>query len=451
MGKNIMKKVFPSIGTVIFLCFLISPGVLTASLTASSAQTIQGRGPQLLTVDGAIPADINDFLHFSVPDTSEPAGYKTYVGDTDISNIYFPRTLKLSDFNIDIWDNDYTDEDGDAPSSTSLVSYTSLVAQWKDKYGNVVSNTTGYLDSCVAPYTLTIEAQDFSVVSEYGDPISTLIGDLTKTFSINVEPEICFLKPTHMAWINWSATGGGPPTFVTGNGTYNPPSSNNFGAYYSEDFDPANGFKTKVSGDTFPTTGFENAKFTVATSSWPAGFSGFSSSNPAVASINSSTGLVTLTRPASLPTTVTISITPVGLPTLNYSFTIKKWAMPKTASDAGMGGTNYTTYDIATAVCGTQMATRQDLTSSPKNNVAGGSSLGSNNVYTRAIGTLGGEWGSLQNYSGSNWMHSYYWTSELYQTDSPFVVGVNYGSISHFKLVEPPVQPNNPAVVCIEQ
>ena len=441
-----MKKI-----TRIFLSFsLLSVFIIDTAFSALSAttiSTIHGTKPNILTANGTIPSDPNHILHFTIPDSS---GSITYFGDSNFSGVMFSNALKFNDFDIDTWDASlFTDADGDQPASPNMVTYTNLIATWVDRY-NKTPNSTDNLDPCYAPYKLKIDAVNLSVNSQYGDPMSNLLGNLSHTFTIKVEditPKACFVKPDYLGWVNWSVSGNGPPSVIT-NGTYNTPNSSNFGGGYETDFVPTIGFKANVIGDKFPTIGFVGAKFNILTSS---SIIFDTTSIPGFMTLTQAGEVTFIADPPSLPQTVSIKDTSNNIV---YSFTLKKWAIPKTAADSGMSGSNFVNFTTAQTVCSgvsSRLATRADLTSSPKNNVTN-SMLGTNNVYIRKIdGSVDGEWGSANQYTDSKWMHSYYWTDDSYNSD-PYIVGVNFGSIALNNAVYDGSsnQPANlPAVACI--
>lgn len=139
------------------------------------------------------------------------------------------------------------------------------------------------------------------------------------------------------------------------------------------------------------------------------------------------------TRPTQtfLPTTFIIKAN--NLPV--YSFTIKKWFIAKTSL-------LQVNYQIARLNCnsmGYRIPLRSDYTNasninSPPYNSQTGQNNGNgqfrDNIYTRKIGGgLFSEWGYTASsyYTGSDWQHKDYWTSEAYSSFFQYTIGSGYG------------------------
>ncbi|MWP48706.1 MULTISPECIES: hypothetical protein [unclassified Gilliamella] len=183
------------------------------------------------------------------------------------------------------------------------------------------------------PYQLTISASNVKVQSEYGIPSEHAYGSLSKTYTIKVDDfKVCYIKPASLQI--YDASGVGENTCT------NKENCKFVGGYNPSVFFPNEGFSA-LAPTKFPTTAFDQAKFTLRMSNKQSDYI-YTSSNPNLVSISNvagSEGVVTFNSSVhpNLPFNVTLTartkpniITPSK--TSIYSFTINKWirALPPT-------------------------------------------------------------------------------------------------------------------------
>lgn len=295
------------VGLIFKLILLVSiipiGSTVQAQLSAITANTIQGSAPNIISAEGRTPDDINDILHFTIPNPQQTGKFITYFGDSSFEDVTFPETLTFNDFNIQDWDNSLLiDYDGDQPHPTEMITYTNLTATWVDKLGNT-PNLADNLDSCFAPYKLTVKAENLTVKTEYGNPNHNTVGTLTKTFSINVdEPKICFIQPSYLGRASWANSDGtGRPLITIGGDGNKSASGTNFGGGYSDDFLPTIGFKAHIDSDKFPTTAFKGAAFTLITAQTTSPINFDITSAPSFTTLTANGTFTFNTQPPSLP------------------------------------------------------------------------------------------------------------------------------------------------------
>lgn len=390
---------------VFFCLVLLNINNVNATLRAVSAKTIQGNHPYLVAEGNSIPADQNDILNFTIPTTD--GGVATYYGNTPLPMATltsgFSPNLKISDFNIMGADN-FRDDDGDEQMAPNGYVYS---ANWVDRFG-VTPDSNELLDTCRAPYQLTISADNLNVVTQYGDPSNIVYSNLTKTFSIDVQYDnpICYIKPFDL---------------------YSSAKDPIYGGGHSADFNPLWGFKAQSiasSGKSWPTTAFSNAKFQIITRELDKTndnytFSVETDTNNAL-TYDSSTNYFTFTsnRPKG---PITIKATNTKGENFEYSFTITTLAGPAT-----------NTFNINSVINNCVKAQYSGIFSVSQFTNSPIISDGSTRFSRQIDGTLQGEWGRLTQYG---WANIYYWTNTLDPNNSSnhLMVYADNGSIRSYK------------------
>ncbi|XKM13483.1 hypothetical protein RCS94_10735 [Orbaceae bacterium ac157xtp] len=387
------------------------------ALNATSANTIKGSAPQLIGEPGKTISDINYAVSFELASLSQ-----RFYGNSDLPINGFPKTLKLSDFNPSFFNSQYVDNDGDLIATIPFTPNPGVfVVEWKDKYGQIIpsSDYNKNLNGCFAPYQLKITAKNVEVHSEYGDPRTTVIGDITHTFTIKVDDndKICGLRPTSADFVK--AIGNATWQTNIGDGM---PDPNYGGGYDHSQFSPLFGFDPYLSPKKFPTTAFPQAAFTIHL---PAPQSEY------VITQKAGSGIVldTMVEPAKV-TFITKPTTPIILEfkrpssgwVEDYEIALDSWG--EAFGVASAGG------DWADSFC--DLFPKERLTNSPliTKPDSAYSSASFYNAATRQVGTFTGEWGDLASYHHSGIDDRFYWTSEI-STDNVnyYVVKFNQGAV----------------------
>lgn len=436
------------------------------ALSVTTAKTITGTEPSLMSSDGTIFTSLNQLSEFSMPNRDGKPGREVIDVSMASTAISVPDGMKFSDISTlvaatgtstPMSDVSVFDADGDVGSATGTVKVT-----WKNN-GEIVplANQNQRLSTCEGPYTLEITV-DSSVSAQtlYGDPRTKIYGT-SPTVKYTLVPsklEICYIQPTSMNV--YTGIEGTEIKYANG---YNP-------AVWKKD----KGFAVylmSMAGKTFPTTGFNKATFTIT------GSGGNQSKYKCEIDTGSAGNWVTLSTKAASATlgrgcqitynTATRPTTSVKLNMLYTadsgaswtqigSYTIPtpdKWALPLSSSyayandasletatsfpmldacraQAGIGGT--TTRQEAAGQTDEDRAFRQkyvyrrdELTNGPFAYGAEGTlpPIGTNYFSRDVDGTFMGEWGWLDAYDGTGWTSSsWYWMSETWSTTRPFAV-----------------------------
>ncbi|XKM14198.1 hypothetical protein RCS94_03265 [Orbaceae bacterium ac157xtp] len=326
--------------------------------------------------------------------------------------------LTVSDFDRT---TDYYDADGDTAHPTSAFTMDSVTYEWRDGNDDLITDdrqTLGCGSSLVLPLTLKIKLPNVRVQSANGDPRLSDKTDLVKTYTIGSDSGICFAKPygmihnPYLAWIGYTDTSSVSAVYKWTTGSRHPQLG---GGYDTSQFDPVNGFKASLM-PRFPTTGFPKAKFQLIMTS-PATDWTFTSKTSGV-SVNSN-GMVTLNSKPSKPAKIEI--------TLNSDPQVKHYYIfdPRETWVVAKSDINYYTYDEAKSICGgeSKIPALAQLTNAPIVTISS-STPNTYNTYTRAIGSVFGEWGycgtygigpNSVNYPGSGWGREtqFYWSRDI--------------------------------------
>ncbi|XKM13320.1 hypothetical protein RCS94_09885 [Orbaceae bacterium ac157xtp] len=393
---------------------MIAPSSYGA-LSATSANTIQGSRPGFTGQSGAKK------LGFVVNGTTYSESLNN-INPTDIKE--FNALLKLSDFTVTSLTAsdfsptaDYADVDGDEPHPTAAFSMSPRTFVWKDRTGATISNynqTLGCGSGLNLPLKLRITLPNVKVKSRYGNPSESISTELVQEYKIGTTTGICFAKPYQMI-VKPSETWASIGSWNWNNGSSTPHPTK--GGGYTSDFDPVNGFKASAS-TKFPTTGFPKASFTLIMTSNASDWI-FSSNNSAV-TVDTG-GKVTLNSKPNGAVTIKAIYKNDTNQVHYYTFDPRTvWVVPKLNPSHRQG--IYTYADAKTACGGASgIASIAMLTNAPNN--------GAENYFTRAIGSVFGEWGQTtrETYPASLWndtaqVDNYYWVS-----DNPPPSGYPYG------------------------
>ncbi|XKM13047.1 hypothetical protein RCS94_08435 [Orbaceae bacterium ac157xtp] len=386
------------------------------ALSAISANTIKGNAPTFTGQSG------NNKLGFTVDGIHYSEGENNIFEGT-IKN--FNAGLKISDFvvtDLTVSDfdrtTDYYDADGDTAHPTSAFTMDSVTYEWRDGNDDLItddSQTLGCGSSLVLPLTLKIKLLNVRVQSANGDPRLSDKADLVKTYTIGSDSGICFAKPygmihnPYLAWTGYTDTSSVSAVYNWTTGSRHPQLG---GGYDTSQFDPVNGFKASLT-PRFPTTGFSGAKFQLIMTS-PASDWIFTSKTPGIGV--STDGIVGLSYKPSIPAKIEVTLKSDPQVKHYYIFDPREtWFVVK--SD-----TNWYTYNEAKSACGgeSKIPTVAQLTNAPIVTISS-STPNTYNTYTRAIGSVFGEWGycgiygigpNSVNYPGSAWMDGglFYWS-----------------------------------------
>ncbi|WP_141674973.1 hypothetical protein [Gilliamella sp. Bif1-4] len=317
-----------------------------AALSAKTIKAIEGSAPYI-KLNGSAINELADLLSFQKSDSSSnyvviyPSINKViYAHNGDKFNQFITKVVadgqpkRLSN----IVGVSYGDDDGDFAHSTMGITGT-LTATWRYRQPDGTIKTlssdelTNKLDSCQSPYQLTISANSVKALSQYGIPFEHAYGSLSKTYTIKVDDfKVCYIKPASLQI--YDASG------VDDNTCTNTTNCKFIGGYNPRVFFPNEGFSA-LAPTKFPTTAFDQAKFTLRMSNEQSDYI-YTSSNPNLVSISNvagSEGVVTFNSSVhpNLPFNVILTartkpnvITPSK--TSIYSFTINKWirALPPT-------------------------------------------------------------------------------------------------------------------------
>ncbi|UAN21467.1 Ig-like domain-containing protein [Enterobacter sp. JBIWA003] len=162
----------------------------------------------------------------------------------------------------------------------------------------------------------------------------------------------------------------------------------------------------------FPTTGFNNASFTINTVGAAAGYN-WTSSDTSWVSV-SSTGRVTFTAEGTT-SPVTITATPIaGGDALTYTFTVNKWFINNGATR--LTGNNARDWCIGRAL---NLPVLSDMTVNNSNIATG----------VRGIGALWNEWGALAVYPGSGFTNGSYWSAQALNVSTWYEASMGSGIV----------------------
>ncbi len=452
------------------------------SLVAITINTVKGTEPYLLFPDEKTKINNSDQLKgFLMWDgTYNSSGSKNMVQvDATMSNNLFkiPNGMTYNDIITlippdgslhDLTGTKVGNDDGDAanPQNTNVTGQMS--ATWFKNGVQVAANELNQtLSACGGPYTLKVDVPtEVTANTTYGDPNSKLYGKhaaITYAFlESNLTP--CYLKPQSMT--TYTGTEGQTIKFANG--------------YNSKTWEPDKGFKAN---SPFPETGFYKAQFDLI----------LPGSDQSVYRCTSTDngGKITLSGAASTTLGQNCSITynvqrksefiaGGKTPTIDLEYNIngnwekvgsytiptpKKWAIStglmKFADSAYLS--NSKTFPVLDAcrlvVDGSNspattleqvqdmseagkawkqkyLYKRNELTNSPltKYDELSQAPVPVTYFSRDADGTFMGEWGTLPDYTGSNWdATAYMWQIEFWSTYWVFVVG-KHGGISYSSL-----------------
>ncbi|XKM13200.1 hypothetical protein RCS94_09220 [Orbaceae bacterium ac157xtp] len=410
---------------------MIAPSSYGA-LSATSANTIQGRAPWFTSASGANKLGflINGVEYSQTKGNINENTPKEFDASLKLSD-FRPKSLSISDFNVA---SDYADSDGDAPHATTPFTIGSVRTEWRDGLGIRISDTTKMIGCSrfVMPLKLKIMLNNVQVHSQYGIPKDSAGGSLTKTYQIvSSSSGMCFARPNSMKVYPGRQWMGGSSWTWNADGSY---ISSTYGGGYSPDFivvkdnqgNVMDGGFSPNAYRKFPTTGFPGALFQLVMAGSQTDYSYSVSASPSGSVTVDSSGNVKLVRKPNGNVTVKATLRSNSLKQYTYTFNpTSVWILPK----SGM----YTYYQ-ATNECGSEsnLLSRAELTNSPGIYVTN-STWKSDNYYTRAIG--GGvfaEWGytdssSYPGYPGTD----YYWTQDPWSPSRLFyfVVDVRSGFV----------------------
>lgn len=463
-----------------FILWMLSASHASA-LVAVTAKTIQGTQPYLLQVDGTTKiTDSNQLIGLVMWDGTYDSNGKKHTVNIDASmsnkSIKIPAGMTYADVitaittdgNLHPIENlKVGSDDGDAINPADANITGEMKATWYNG-GSKVNDLSQTLPACEGPFTLEVEIPDqIEVKTKYGDPSNRLYSHAAVTYTFmqeNLTP--CHFKPKSLK--TYTGTEGETIKFAKG---YNP-----------KTWEPNKGFKAE---SPFPETGFYKAQFDLI---WP----GNDQSHYRCKSTDDS-GKITLSGAVSTSLGENCSVTynvkkksefiaGGNTPTIDVEYNIngnwekvgsytipvpKKWAIvigPINFGDATyvvnaktfpaidecrliVDGSNTpatTTAQVldmsseAKAWRQKYMYRRNELTNSPliSYDEMGQAPLTYTYFSRDADGTFMGEWGTLDDYTGSNWDDSlsYMWQIELWSKDLMYIVG-KHGGIGNGSLL----------------
>jgi hypothetical protein len=442
------KRKIAKIGFFSAIFVLNNLNIASATLSSTTAKTIQGHKPKFIAHEAII-----DKLGFSYKGVD-------YNGNKISSNTtkYFDDKTKLSDFIIKSYftPDDYTDADGDVFDPEPVTSTLNHV--WKDSRGKVIEEDDYNDIACnfnkyTMPLQLEITATDIKVKTKYGDPnesdpVSKInIGSpeekpITKTYKIAIA-KACFAKPnsvildpsTQWRSVKNDSSGIDEQWNLTGNGLNNIAKNKpnpEVGGGYTDDYVKDQGFKVEptVVKDHFPTTGFKGAQFQLVMSGMQQEYEFSSTSDNAPIDGD---GIVTLKGPVK-NVTITATLKSDRSIYSKYTFDLKLWVEPKDIRVANQAEAS------SKCVSPMRLLSRKELNDSSKFakedlDIHLGRKY---NIFTRGIG-LGvlAEWGrSLHEqfggqkptYPKSTWKYGWYFTNEQHKIpanqDQPITEGI---------------------------
>ncbi|MGP2411530.1 inverse autotransporter beta domain-containing protein [Yersinia sp. 2553 StPb PI] len=144
--------------------------------------------------------------------------------------------------------------------------------------------------------------------------------------------------------------------------------------------------------DEFPKTGFTAATFILNMNRNASDFT-WSSNQPGAVNVNGG-GQVKLNSKPTGPVTITATPKDGGSP-LSYTFAVQKWFIHN--------GSTMAVWSDAVEFCSLQLASQPSRTDLSSTNYSFG---------TRLVGSLFDEWGRMDNYTGSGFIGTLYWTGD---------------------------------------
>ncbi|MDF7671292.1 hypothetical protein PT276_08845 [Orbaceae bacterium ESL0721] len=437
-------------------CFLFSIVLLpltseAAISSALTAATIQGNSPYVSFDNGITKAaDLTPLLTLKLSDGTLLTKENNYtsannpielpeLGQTlaDVEML-LPLAHNSIDINTILNQNSYLyDDDGDSEFNT----IGTLNLNVTDTKGESIKDRYAILDSCKAPYKVTLSSSASKLSSAYGDPQSTQYAAQSESFYI--KPKKGNAIATY-ALPNLAYSGSFP------NGSYNvdgPASewSNQLGFRLQDVCNPS---------ANFPTTGTAGVNFQLTISN-PEGAVTYSKEPSSsgldltITNINSNSVKVMLTGPrkgadpatadTAVPTTFTIrsGFTPI------YTFKIDKWFIMGPANTNGYDnnkcssafGSNYHNVRIV------------ELTNANGSGWSGGLAGQGTNYQRRIGGGLLGEWGQFiwtTNYQ-TDFNYQTYWTSDKVDDNSQFTVNFYQGRVEYYNITQ-----TFPQYICVK-
>ncbi|RKS85102.1 hypothetical protein DES39_1611 [Orbus hercynius] len=252
-----------------FTTLILTGGInsVHGTLSATTNINIQGSMPYFILSDGITKLTTpSELLGFTMTYTNSETGqidisrFDTTMATTPTQSrtIIAPTGMKFNDIKtlIPLDNTPYElstlqltvgDDDGDA-SSSDIISYQgTMQAAWYDKRGVMITDLDQLLSPCESPYTLLINTSNVSANTAYGNPSLNLFGSNNARYIFKVEQhQICFVRPLNMTVLT---------TSTSSSSGFNP-----------QVFDTTLGFNITAlekKNQTFPSTGFRGAKFTL--------------------------------------------------------------------------------------------------------------------------------------------------------------------------------------------
>ncbi|WP_218056808.1 hypothetical protein, partial [Gilliamella sp. wkB292] len=441
--KLIQSKLTQSSLFIFFILLTIHP---VQALSTTTAKAIEGSAPEVINIDLAANKQgftVNSIFYSEASNNIKGDVVKEFSGDLS------PANFIVKNFYYNSLDNtlNYADKDGDGidTSKPFLLSFTSK--QWYDGNGKLItdiSKTMGCGSSYPMPLTLEITTQ-VKTYSKYGIPRESDYVPIVKRYQISSKPQFCYAKPYSLEifpMYQWRGVNSSTSGIADWNQeAYKDPNSV-YGGGYTSDYVPNMGFKaspTVSGGKKFPTTGFPGAKFQLIVTGSPSSYTFSVPNNPGGQVAIDQQGYVLLKGKPTGNVTVRATVKQNPAIKLDYTFNpTSVWAIPQ--------GDFYGTYEQTKIKCGGEqnMFLRSELTNSPAK-LAPLNWVLYNNVYTRSIGeSILSEWGYIEgkkSYPDANWgtqtlastaaySYSHYWTKEVHDAFSHFIVVTGDGAVS---------------------
>ncbi|OCL30538.1 hypothetical protein [Gilliamella sp. wkB171] len=417
------------------------------ALSTSTAKAIEGNAPEVINTVSA--ANNHGFIVGGVFYSEASKNIKgNEVKEFDDDSLTL-KDFKIQEFGINTLQVriNYRDKDGDKvnPYIRFLIDDTSY--KWYDSNGKVITDFSQKL-GCGGGYSLPLTLEittSAKTVSTYGIPNESDNVPITKRYQISFKPQVCYVKPYSLEifpMYQWRGVNSSTSGIADWNQeAYKVPNSV-YGGGYTSDYVPNMGFKaspTASGGKKFPTTGFPGAKFQLIVTGSPTNYTFSVPNNPGGQVAIDQQGYVLLKGKPTGNVTVRATVKQNPAIKLDYTFNpTSVWAIPQ--------GDFYGTYEQTKIKCGGEqnMFLRSELTNSPVKSAPLNWVL-YNNVYTRSIGeSILSEWGYIEgkkSYPDANWgaqtlastagySYSHYWTKEVHDAFSHFIVITGDGAVS---------------------
>lgn len=468
--KNLVSLRYLILGLMVF------PPFSQAILTATTVNAIHGTAPYFVLSDNRTKlTNLYELIGFKMPKQNGNVGFEQIDMTKSARAITAPAGMKYKDVlalvvadgelhNID--PSNILDDDGDANIANSAYANGQLRATWYDG-GVKVTNLDQTLDDCGGPYTLKIDApSEVSANTKYGLPSSNIYGSnsgVTYTFA-PANQHICYVQPGDMTVNKGTAT---DSKFTEG---YNP-------SIWVDN----KGFKASAG---FPTTGFENAVFSlIGPGNDQSKYRCTSTDNGGKISLSGASSKdIGENCKITYKSKTKTAFTSGGTPTITMQYNLGQgvwanignykitqpihWSLFPTEHNVYANSDNFTrateyyvldtcrlivdgsntpktTKDQATSLTDDAKKWRQkylyrrnELTNSPLADPIkypeGSTSVTGGNFSRDVDGTFLGEWGRLYSYDGTGWtIIPYIWTSELSTKTYQYSVngGVYYNAV----------------------